>query len=223
MMDTQKKFRGVIFDFNGTLFWDTKLHNRSWDIFLSKKNMIPLSDEEKMRKIHGKNSEAIFNMLFNKVLTKEQIREFVYEKESIYQGLCLESKLTLASGAIEFFEFLKSAGINYTIATASEQYNVNFFIKLLKLDKWFDLDKIVYDDGTLKGKPDPQVFLKAMQKINRNPDEVIIFEDSVAGIAAAQNAKAGKVIIVNSINDDYSAYPHEVITDFSQVNRSLFQ
>ncbi|HBM14745.1 MAG TPA: HAD family phosphatase [Lentisphaeria bacterium] len=221
-MLVNKKYTGVVFDFNGTLFWDTKLHNKSWDIFLSKRNMIPLSDEEKMRKIHGKNSEAIFNMLFNKVQTKEQIRELVLEKESIYQGLCLESKLTLASGAIEFFEFLKTAKVSYTIATASEQYNVKFFIKLLNLEKWFDLDKVVYDDGMLKGKPDPQVFLKAMHEIGKSPDEVIIFEDSIAGITAAERAKAGKIIIVNSNNDDYSSYEHDIITNFNQVGCSLF-
>jgi beta-phosphoglucomutase len=217
------KFKGVIFDFNGTLFWDTKLHNKAWDTFLERKNLPPISDSYKMRRIHGKNSEAIFNMLFDKVHTKEKIKEYVYEKETIYQELCLKSGLTLASGAVEFFEFLKSAKISYTIATASEQYNVNFFIKLLQLERWFNLDKIVFDDGTLKGKPDPEIFLKAMKKIAQTPDRVVIFEDSIAGITAAERAKAGKIIIVNSNNDDYSAYNHQIVTDFNQIDKTLFQ
>jgi len=51
-------FRGVIFDFNGTLLWDTELHNRAWDEFLKKHNL-KLSDKEKNEKIHGRNNELI--------------------------------------------------------------------------------------------------------------------------------------------------------------------
>ena len=44
--------KGVIFDFNGTLFFDTHLHNQAWDIFLKKHSFV-LTDEEKNLKIHG--------------------------------------------------------------------------------------------------------------------------------------------------------------------------
>lgn len=45
------KIKGVIFDFNGTLFWDTTLHNKAWDIFLER-HSFELSDNEKNEKKH---------------------------------------------------------------------------------------------------------------------------------------------------------------------------
>ena len=55
--------KGVIFDFNGTLFFDTQLHNQAWDIFLERYSL-NLDDEEKDRKIHGKNNADILTNIF---------------------------------------------------------------------------------------------------------------------------------------------------------------
>ena len=95
------KIKGVIFDFNGTLFWDTKIHNKAWDSFLEKHNL-ELSDNEKNKKIHGKNNKDILNGLFQKELSTEEIKRFGEEKEKIYQELCLQLNMQLAPGAIDF-------------------------------------------------------------------------------------------------------------------------
>lgn len=54
---------GVIFDFNGTLFWDTPYHNRAWDIYLQSHGR-QISDHDKDLYIHGKPNRDIFNFLF---------------------------------------------------------------------------------------------------------------------------------------------------------------
>ena len=53
-----------------------------------------------------------------------------------------------------------------TIATMSEWDNVEFYIKEFNLGKWFDLDKIVYSDGTIPGKPAPDIFMIAAEKLD---------------------------------------------------------
>ena len=60
--------KGIVFDFNGTLFWDKHLHNKAWDIFLKQHNII-LSDERKLLILHGKNIELIIEELFGTILT----------------------------------------------------------------------------------------------------------------------------------------------------------
>lgn len=110
--------KGVVFDFNGTLFWDTIIHNKAWDIFLEKNN-IELSNKEKNKKIHGKNNKDILNTLFSNQLSKEEVNRLSLEKEKIYQELCLQTNMQLAPGAKEFLYFLKSINIPFTIATAS--------------------------------------------------------------------------------------------------------
>jgi beta-phosphoglucomutase-like phosphatase (HAD superfamily) len=215
------KLKGVIFDFNGTLLWDTSLHNHAWDIFLERYHLT-LTDEEKDRRIHGKNNELIFPDIFGRQMNIDEINHFIEEKESIYRDLCVEKKITFAPGAVEFIEFLRSANISYSIATASEIGNVNFYISYLKLDRLIDPSFILFNDGSYKSKPDPDMFLAAIRTIGVSASESLIFEDSYAGIKAAQAAKPGKVIIVNSMNRDYSDFREEIITNYNQVNRNDF-
>ncbi|MFB2832712.1 HAD family hydrolase [Aeromonas jandaei] len=215
-------YKALIFDFNGTLFWDTHLHNKAWDIFLEKHDF-DLTDEEKNQVIHGKQNQRIFKDLFNESLTPAEVEKYTLEKELIYQKLCLEEKLTLGPGVVEFLDLLKENEIPFTIATSSGIENVSFFFENYNLDRWFSLDGIVYNNGKIESKPSPDIFEVAMEKLGCTPDEVIVFEDSQTGIISAEAANAGKIIIVNSIDEDYSHYSHDVITHFDQFDMSLIQ
>ena len=216
-------FSGVIFDFNGTLFWDTKLHNKAWDIFLTKHDLY-LSDEDKFSKMHGKNNRDIFISIFGGQLSDHQIIDYTMEKELLYQELCLKTEMQLAPGVSDFLDFLKDKDIPFTIATASGRENLDFYFEHLPLTKWFDYDKVVYNNGKIKGKPDPQIYLTALSVINKKPEEVIIFEDAVAGLQAARNADAGKIIVVDSNDDDYGDWSDcQIIKSFDEVDRTQFK
>ena len=214
--------KGVIFDFNGTLFFDTHLHNQAWDIFL-KKHSIALTDEEKNVKIHGKNNAEIMSNLFSKDLSEDDIKTLSIQKEDIYQSLCLKEKMALAPGVLDFLEYLDKNQIPFTIATASDLYNLQFYFEHLELKKYFDLDQIVYSNGKIKSKPHPEIFLKAMDVLNIDASETLIFEDSTSGILAAQNSRAKKIIIVDSANNDYSKWNYDVITSFKEIDTSIFK
>ena len=217
------QYTGIIFDFNGTLFWDTPLHNKAWNIFLEKHNL-HFTDDEFFSQIHGRNNKDIFCSIFNAQLSNEQIEAYIAEKESLYRELCLQSNLSLAPGLENLLDFLKKNNIPFTIATASGKENLDFYFEHLTISKWFDYDRVVYNDGTIKGKPDPEIYMKAMEIIGTKPEETIVFEDAIAGLQSARNAKAGKIIVVNSNNDDYSDWQDcQIITTFDQVDRSLLK
>ena len=78
----------------------------------------------------------------------------------------------------------------------SEWCNVEFYIREFKLEKWFDIDKIVYSDGSIAGKPAPDIFLIAAEKINLPPKECLVIEDALAGIKSAQAAGIGKIYAI---------------------------
>ncbi|GAB6007463.1 HAD family hydrolase [Dysgonomonas reticulitermitis] len=216
-------FSGVVFDFNGTLFWDTGLHNRAWDIFLTRYDLF-LSDEDKFRWMHGKNNSDLLQSLFHNTLTETQVSDYIMEKESLYQELCLETDMQLAPGATDFLDFLKSNNIPFTIATASGKENLDFYFEHLPLTEWFEYDKVVYNNGKIKGKPDPQIYELAMEIIGKKPEEIIVFEDAIAGLQAAKNAKTGKIIAVNSNDDDYSDWKDcQIIKSFDEVDRTQFK
>ena len=216
-------FSGVIFDFNGTLFWDTKLHNKAWDIFLTEHDLY-LSDDDKFSKMHGKNNRDIFISIFGGQLSDQQIIDYTMEKELLYQELCLNTDMQLAPGVTGFLDFLKDENVPFTIATASGKENLDFYFEHLPLSSWFEYDKVVYNNGKIKGKPDPQIYQTALSVINKKPGEVIIFEDAVAGLQAARNAGAGKIIVVDSNDDDYTDWADcQIIKSFDEVDRIQFK
>lgn len=214
-------YKAAIFDFNGTLFWDTAFHDQAFDIFLEKYG-IRLTDEEKRVKIHGKGNPDIMRSILGAGLTDAEVDKMAQEKELIYRQLCVDD-MPFAPGAEDLFNFLKTEGIPMTIATSSGIENVDFYFEHMHLERWFDIEKLAYNDGTFRGKPHPDVFQVAARKLNLKPQETVVFEDSVAGILSAEAAEAGKIYIVNSYGENYSRFSHEIITDFSQVDRRLFK
>jgi HAD superfamily hydrolase (TIGR01509 family) len=160
--------------------------------------------------------------IFGCPLTDLEIKEFSIEKELIYQELIVDN-LHFAEGAEDLFEYLKAHIIPFCIATSSDFLNVEFYFREMQLERWFSPEWVLFNDGTLKGKPDPDLFLKAADRLQLNTSELVIFEDSKAGIKAAENAGAGKIYIINSMNDDFSGFDYEVICDFNQADKSLFE
>ena len=214
------KIKGAIFDFNGTLFWDTAFHDLAFDIFLEKHDL-QLTDEEKRVKIHGQANPDIMRGIFGNQLSEKEITDYTQDKESIYRQLCIND-LKLAPGAEDFFDFLKEKEIPFTIATSAGIENVSFYFENMNLNRWFRLDKVAFNNGTFRGKPFPDVFLAAAKKLDVLPEETIIFEDSIVGIEAAENAGAGKIYIVNSYGENYSRFAYDIITNFDNVDRKLF-
>lgn len=214
------KYKGLIFDFNGTIFWDTRFHNAAWDLMLPRYGRDSIPDEEKFVHIHGHNNTDIFNYLFPRQLTPEQIRKMAEEKEQIYRDICRRHHMELAPGLTALLDYLKEHGIRRNIATASSRQNIDFYFEHLELGRWFDYDKVSYDDGTVKSKPDPEIFLRAIDRLGLTPEETVIFEDSQTGLKAATAARPGKIIIVNSDGDNYSSWPdYDIITNYDSVNR----
>jgi HAD superfamily hydrolase (TIGR01509 family) len=104
----------------------------------------------------------------------------------------------LSPGARDLLETLARRNVPRTIATSSEITNLKFFIEHLRLDRWFDVAKIVYDDGIRPGKPAPDVYLAAVRNIGIAPSECVVVEDAVSGLAAAYAAGIGYIVAIGA-------------------------
>ena len=109
----------------------------------------------------------------------------------------------------------------------SEWDNVEFYIKEFNLEKWFDIDKIVYSDGTIPGKPAPDIFLIAAEKIGLAPKDCVVVEDAIAGIKSASNANIGKIIAIASLEpiEFYKQMPEvcQIIKNFYEFDKTLLE
>ena len=221
--------KGIIFDFNGTLYWDSQLHYDAWREYSKLLRGYEFTDEEMRDKMFGHTNEDIIEYAIGKKPTKEMVERYGKEKEALYRKRCLldPENFKLAPGAIEFLDYLKENNIPRTIATMSEWDNVEFYIKEFHLEKWFDLEKIVYSDGTIPGKPAPDIFQIAAKKIGLQPSECVVVEDAIAGIRSAQGAGIGKVIAIASLEpiEFYKKIDgiEEIIKDFYEFDKNIFK
>ena len=186
----------VIFDFNGVLWWDGHLQDKAWKAYSAGLRGYPLSDEEMDVHVHGRNNRYTLEYLVGEALSEAQLLQMSEQKETLYRRLCLDqgANFKLSPGAEELLDFLVARRIPRTIATASAWPNVDFFVQQLSLERWFDVNKIVYDDGFKAGKPAPDFFLQAAAMLAKEPRTCMVIEDSRSGIAAAKAAGVGMII-----------------------------
>lgn len=221
--------KGIIFDFNGTLFWDTELHYKAWREYSKKLRGVPFSDQEMYEHMSGRTNYDILKYCLNCEPDPEFCAKLSYEKEKTYRQTCLNNRelLKLAPGAERFLDYLKENNIPRTIATMSEIENVEFYVKEFNLAKWFNIDEIVYNDNKIKGKPDPEIYTIAAKRLGLNPRDCIVFEDAISGIQSAFSANIGNVIAVAS-QETIETYQvikglYQIITNFDDVDRNILK
>lgn len=114
------------------------------------------------------------------------------KKEAYSRECCLKSPdFHLAPEFPAFLDRLREEKIPFTIATASGKNKVRFFFEHLELERWFDPEQVVYNDGTLPEKP--ELYLKAAKRLAVSPEECMIFEDSVSGLESARQAGSSQI------------------------------
>lgn len=217
-----------IFDFNGTMVKDSFMHEKAWRHYVEQLCKREVSEEEFIKHVHGKTSAKILeHFLGVDALSKDEMIMYSEEKEAYYRKLCIEyrERFHLTEGLERFLDAAKEKGIPMTIATAANLANVEFYFEYFSLERWFDKDKVVYDDATLKGKPNPDIYLRAMKRLNVKPEDCVVFEDAVSGVISAHAAGARQIIgIYGDSNQELleaTGYVDVLAKDFTYLS-SLF-
>jgi beta-phosphoglucomutase-like phosphatase (HAD superfamily) len=196
-------YRGVIFDFNGVLWWDNHLQEQAWRHFSAQVRGEPFSDEEVAVHVHGRTNRHTLEYLAGRALDASKVERLSEQKETVYRQLCLDQgpAFALSPGAAELLDYLVERGIPSTIATASGKANLDFFVEHLRLERWFDVASIVYDDGVRPGKPAPDIYLQAAANLGLAGGQCVVVEDSRSGIEAAHAAGIGCVVALGPVED----------------------
>lgn len=211
--------KGIIFDFNGTMVFDGHLHEKAWVELIHKYNDT-VSAEEIIDYIHGRTNVMVLRH-FIKDLNDEEVERLSIEKEEEYQRLVRLEELWYVDGTEELLDHLKTMEVPFTIATASPKINVDFYFEYFQLGRWFHPDKIIYDDGTFPGKPDPTIYQMAAASLGLDPKDCIVIEDALAGIESANRAGVGQVFVMTHAEGQRTFYDQSglefegILTDFN--------
>ncbi|HSW97355.1 MAG TPA: HAD family phosphatase [Candidatus Saccharimonadales bacterium] len=186
--------KGILFDMDGTMVDNTAYHKKAWEEFYKVHHM-QFPDKDFRMKFSGKNNKQIFQMIFGENISDEDINKFADEKELMYRKL-YASNIKPIKGLFEFIEKLKKKDIKIAVATTAIKENRDFILKELGLNNAFDA--IIGYEDIIKGKPNPEIFLKAAAALHIKPESCIVFEDAPSGIEAAKRAGMKTVGVVTS-------------------------
>ncbi|RIW13759.1 HAD family phosphatase [Algoriphagus lacus] len=168
---------------DGTLVDSIPFHQEAWLRFLGNHG-IHLRPEDFHAQNHGNLNEMI-RRFFPHEASREKRLELGEEKEITFRKI-YQPFLKEINGLTAFLEALKHHQISCHLATMGDQNNINFTLDGLRICHFFDT--ITGGHEVLKGKPDPEIFLKSMEKAGVNPESALAFEDSGGGIRSAKAA-----------------------------------
>ena len=174
------KIKAIIFDLDGTMVDNMMVHHHAWQEIL-KDLGLDLQIDEVMAKVHGINEE-ILERLFGDRLSPSERSRISQEKEANYRKKYL-TKLKLVDGLSEFIDLCSAHGIKLAVATAAPKENLDFVLDNLKIRNNFQVT--LHAGDVIQGKPDPEVYKKALTGLGISPSECLVFEDSPTGAEAA--------------------------------------
>ena len=198
---------------DGTLIDNTPYHFKSWQALFKKYGKGELSKQTYYTQISGVPIMDTMRGLFPGQ-DEAGLKALLNEKEGLYRKL-YAPYLQPVNGLENFLIELKNAGVKMAMATSATVEDINFILDKVPIRN--DFDEIVNSTMVSKPKPNPQIFLKAAEKLNREPANCVVFEDSLAGIKAA-NAAGMKVVGITTGHTADALHPVDlVINDYSQL------
>jgi HAD superfamily hydrolase (TIGR01509 family) len=185
--------RGAIFDWDGVIINSGAHHLESWERLA--KEVGKALPEDHFKRGFGMKNEIIFPNILKWTSDVTEIRTLSLRKEALYREIVKEIGIKPLPGVVTWLQTLKDAGIPCVIGSSTHRENITTTLEVLGLKSFFQ-DYVTAEDVS-HGKPDPEVFLKAAGKIGVLPENGVVFEDALVGIAAAQ-AGGIKVVAVTT-------------------------
>jgi beta-phosphoglucomutase len=168
-------------DVDGTLVDTARQHFRAWQEACGEWGR-PFSHAE-FAATFGQRNPEIIRQLFGEGLDAAQVAALGERKEVLYRA-AVRQGVTPLPGVLALLEDLRRSGFVQAVASSAPRANLDLILPLLGIDRFFDA--VVSAEDTQRGKPDPQVFLLAAERLHMPPNRSVVFEDAVAGVAAAR-------------------------------------
>ncbi|KQV37953.1 HAD family phosphatase [Massilia sp. Root335] len=197
-----------IFDMDGTIVDNMAFHTESWLAFFARRGKT-YDPDAFFRETAGAQGREILRERLGPDIPDDEIAVLAQEKDVLYREIYGPHR-----GAIQGFEaFVASAraqGVRLAVATSAPPANIVFTLDELDLRRHFDA--VVGAADVARGKPHPDVFLKAAEKLGVPPADCIVFEDAPMGVEAARRAGMRAVVITTTL-------PAEAFREFDNVVR----
>lgn len=200
-----RDFKAVIFDMDGVISDTQNMHAAVEEKMLNERG-INISADEITKRFAGVSGKEMFSAIFSKYGKEADIDELVQEKrERVFEAA--KGNIKEIPGTREFIEFLFKRNIPLAVASASRHKFIDLVLSELGLKDRFKT--VVSSEDVKKGKPAPDIFLLAAEKMGVDPKKCIVVEDGVSGMIAARSAGMKCIGLVRE--DAFMGYPADLI------------
>lgn len=174
----------VLWDMDGVLVDSGGLHRRAWRLFLQQRG---LSIGDQVFALgFGRPNEEVLPGFFGPALSRTEIARLSAEKERCYRDLVASEGICPTPGIRLWLEQFYQAGIRQAVATSGCRANVDLILSMIDAARY--MQAVVSAEDVARGKPEPDLFLKAAELLGIHPSRCLVIEDSVYGVRAAQKA-----------------------------------
>ena len=192
----EKFYSGYIFDLDGTLVDSMPVHHRAW-LHALRNNGAPahafLWDEFVAH--GGMAAPDIVSALNTKYGLNMEPETVAAEKRARYDYLLEHEALPIIEETVELVKQLKERGIPYAIGTGSVRHGALNTLHSAGIEELFSIMVTPDDVPPGRGKPNPDIFLLAAEKMGVAPTDCVVFEDAQPGLEAAAAAGMASVVV----------------------------
>ena len=211
-MTTLENKMTVLFDFDGVIVNTIPLHYQAWKEALEE--YITLLFDDYLEKIDGKSRIVGIQTVLPDA-TESQIAYLSRKKQALFIRLVEGNGVPVFESSLTLLRNLRNRGISCGLVSSSR--NCRYLLSRLNIESSFDVIISGSETPVGRGKPQPDVFLMGMNKMNGQPESTIVIEDSYAGILAARNAGM-KCVAINRRGISFHALPDIVVNDLSELS-----
>ncbi|NBR41324.1 MAG: HAD family phosphatase [Verrucomicrobia bacterium] len=206
----------AVFDWDGVVIDSSVAHERSWEALADDEHLTLPADH--FIRGFGKRNEFIIPEILGWSQDPAEIKRLSDKKEFLYREIARQGNVRLLPGVRELTTALGQAGIRRVIGTSTHKANLQLSFELFDIGHLFD--GAISSEDVIRGKPDPEVFLKACALGGGEPASSFVFEDSFSGIQAGL---AGGFITValattNTLAQLEPIGAHRILCDLSEVD-----
>jgi beta-phosphoglucomutase len=202
----------VIFDVDGVLTDSYVPHFLSWQRMFGELGRT--FSEDQFRATFGRTNRDIFGELYEGKLPEDQLVAWGDRKELLYREIIAE-KFAAIDGAVELIDALVDAGIKVGVGSSGPPENIR--VTLEKLGRADKVGAVVTAIDVKRGKPDPQVFLIAAERLNVPPARCAVVEDAVQGVEAANRAGMSSIGLTSTTTREKLAHAKLVVDSLREL------
>ncbi len=198
----------ILWDMDGTIVDSKDCHFHAWFDTLKKRG-IDLT-EEVFTSSFGRNNMISLPFYLGYQPEPEVFNEIAHEKESLFLEMVLEDS-KLVPGVETWLVAAQENGIKQALASSSEPEIIDHLMDKFGLRHYF---AAIVPGAALPSKPSPEIFLKAARKIDRQPEQCVVIEDSLAGVEGGKNAGMKCIAVTTTFSRADLTLADRVVEDY---------